>query len=378
MIYKPFQDLKLSALGLGAMRLPVVDGDDNKIDEAAAMQMVDYAMAHGVNYYDTAWGYHGGNSELVMGKALARHDRQSFYLATKFPGYDLANMGKVEEIFEAQLKKCGVDYFDFYLFHNVCEMNIDAYLDPKYGTYDYLMQQKKAGRIRHLGFSAHGALPVMKRFLEAYGKDMEFCQIQLNYLDWTFQDAKAKVELLQEYGIPVWVMEPLRGGRLANLPEGLAARLTAMRPDEKVPAWAFRFLQSIPDVTVTLSGMSNMAQLQENIATFESDKPLNAEEMAALMDIAGQMLSKKVLPCTACHYCTSHCPQGLPIPELLALYNEHNFSDGGFLAPMALSALPQDKQPSACIGCGSCEAVCPQQIKISKAMADFAKMLQQG
>lgn len=375
MIYRTFQDLKLSALGLGAMRLPVIDGDDNKVDEAAAFEMVDYAMAHGINYYDTAWGYHGGNSELVMGKALARYDRGRFYLATKFPGYDLANMDKVEEIFEAQLKKCGVEYFDFYLFHNVCEMNIDAYLDPKYGIYDYLMEQKKNGRIRHLGFSAHGAIPVMKRFLEAYGKDMEFCQIQLNYLDWKFQDAEGKVKLLQEYGIPVWVMEPLRGGRLAKLPDALAAKLTALRPDEKVPAWAFRFLQSLPSVTVTLSGMSNMEQLKENIATFETDKPLDDAEMAALMDVANEMLGKKVLPCTACHYCTSHCPQGLPIPDLLALYNEHKFSDGGFLAPMALSALSADKQPSACIGCRSCEAVCPQQIKISEAMADFAAML---
>ena len=375
MIYRTFQDLKLSALGLGAMRLPVIDGDDNKVDEAAAFEMVDYAMAHGINYYDTAWGYHGGNSELVMGKAMARYDRGRFYLATKFPGYDLANMDKVEEIFEAQLKKCGVEYFDFYLFHNVCEMNIDAYLDPKYGIYDYLMEQKKNGRIRHLGFSAHGAIPVMKRFLEAYGKDMEFCQIQLNYLDWKFQDAEGKVKLLQEYGIPVWVMEPLRGGRLAKLPDALAAKLTALRPDEKVPAWAFRFLQSLPGVTVTLSGMSNMEQLKENIATFETDKPLDDAEMAALMDVANEMLGKKVLPCTACHYCTSHCPQGLPIPDLLALYNEHKFSDGGFLAPMALSALPADKQPSACVGCRSCEAVCPQQIKISEAMADFAAML---
>lgn len=183
MVYKEYQDLKLSALGMGAMRLPVIDGDDSRIDEAAACQMVDYAMEHGINYYDTAWGYHNGNSELVMGKALAKHPRESFYLADKFPGYDLSNMDKGKEIFEKQLEKCQVSYFDFYLFHNVCEMNIDAYLDEKYGIYDYLISQKRAGRIRHLGFSAHGSYDVMKRFLEAYGKDMEFCQIQLNYLD---------------------------------------------------------------------------------------------------------------------------------------------------------------------------------------------------
>ena len=375
MIYKEFQDLKLSALGMGCMRLPVLNGDDAQVDEAATAAMVDEAMASGVNYYDTAWGYHNGNSEIALGKALAKHPRDSFYLADKFPGYDLANMPKVQEIFEEQLKKCQVDHFDFYLFHNVCEMNIDAYLDPKYGIHDYLMEQKKNGRIRHLGFSCHGALPVLKRFLEAYGQDMEFCQLQLNYIDWTFQGGREKVELLDQYHIPVWVMEPLRGGRLARLSDAEAAPLKAMRPDETVPAWAFRFLQSIPSVTMILSGMSNLEQMKANIATFQTDAPLSEEEMKGLLAHARDMIGKTALPCTACHYCVSHCPQGLDIPHLLALYNEHAFSGGGFIAPMALSALPRDKWPSACIGCRSCEAVCPQQLKISEAMADFASRL---
>lgn len=375
MIYKKFQDLELSALGMGAMRLPVIDNDDGKIDERAAEAMVAYAMEHGINYYDTAWGYHNGQSELVMGKLLHAYPREKFYLATKFPGYDLSNMGKVEEIFEEQLKKCQVEYFDFYLFHNVCEMNIDAYLDESHGIYAYLMEQKRNGRIRHLGFSAHGSVEVMKRFLDAYGEGMEFCQIQLNYLDWTFQNAKGKVELLKEHQIPVWVMEPLRGGRLASLPEEHENTLNQLRPDEKIPAWAFRFLQSIPEVTVTLSGMSNFQQMKENIDTFSQDKPLNAEEKKVLLGIADEMLGKKTLPCTACHYCTSHCPKGLDIPSLLALYNEHCFTEGGFIAPMALGALPEDKRPAACIGCRSCEAVCPQQIKISEAMKDFTQKL---
>ncbi len=375
MIYRDFQDMKLSGLGMGAMRLPVIDGDDSRIDETKTQAMVDYAMEQGVNYYDTAWGYHDGHSETVMGKALSRYPRESYYLATKFPGYDLSNMDKVEEIFEKQLEKCGVEYFDFYLFHNVCEMNIDAYLDEKYGIHEYLMKQKKAGRIRHLGFSAHGNLDVMKRFLDAYGRDMEFCQIQLNYLDWTFQGAKEKVELLKEWNIPVWVMEPLRGGRLAKLADEDEKTLKALRPEENIPAWAFRFLQSVPGVTMVLSGMSNLQQMQENIRTFAEDKPLNEKEMDTLLQIADKMVKKIVLPCTACHYCTSHCPQGLPIPDLLALYNEHCFTEGGFIAPMALAAYPPEKLPSACIGCRSCEAVCPQQIKISEAMADFAQKL---
>ena len=370
-----FQDLKLSALGMGAMRLPVVDGDDARIDEAAAFEMVDLAMKSGVNYYDTAWGYHNGNSELVMGKALARYPRESFYLATKFPGYDLSNMPKVQEIFEKQLEKCQVEYFDFYLFHNVCEMNIDAYLDEKYGIFDYLMKQKEKGRIRHLGFSAHGSYDVMKRFLDAYGEHMEFCQIQLNYLDWSFQNAKDKVELLNAHHIPVWVMEPLRGGRLASLSAEDSDRLKALRPDEDVPAWAFRFLQGIPEVKMILSGMSDFAQMQDNIHTFETDKPLDEQEKKVLFEIADSMVKHIALPCTACRYCTSHCPQELDIPMLLELYNEHCFTGGGFLAPMALQAVPKEKQPGACIGCKSCEAVCPQQIKISEAMADFAERL---
>ena len=375
MLYKSFQGWKLSALGMGAMRLPVIDGDDSRIDEAAAEQMVAYAMESGINYYDTAWGYHNGQSELVLGRLLQKYPRESYFLASKFPGYDLANMDKVEEIFEKQLEKCGVDYFDFYLFHNVCEMNIDAYLNPKYGIFAYLMKQKQAGRIRHLGFSAHGSYGVMKRFLHAYGADMEFGQIQLNYLEWKFQDAQAKVELLREFGIPVWVMEPLRGGRLVTLSKEDTEKLHNLRPEEPVPAWAFRFLQSIPSVTMVLSGMSNLEQMQENIRTFEEEKPLNPQEMKALLCIADTMVRKNILPCTACHYCVSHCPQGLDIPSLLALYNEHHFTEGGFIAPMALSAIAQNKWPSACIACRSCEAVCPQQIEISAAMASFAKEL---
>ncbi|HEX3075249.1 MAG TPA: aldo/keto reductase [Lachnospiraceae bacterium] len=372
MIYKEFQDVKLSALGMGAMRLPVIDGIDSKIDEKATSEMVAYAMGQGINYYDTAWGYHGGQSEIIIGKVLSKYPRESYYLASKFPGYDLSNMSKVESIFEQQLKKCGVDYFDFYLFHNVCEMNIDAYLDDQYGIFDYLCKQKENGRIKHLGFSAHGNYDVMKRFLEKYGDRMEFGQIQLNYLDWTFQDAKAKVDLLNEYHIPVWVMEPLRGGRLAFLSEAYNEKLKELRPVEGIPAWAFRFLQSIPSVTMILSGMSNFAQMKDNISTFETDKPLNQVEMDTLLGIAKEMLKKNVLPCTSCRYCVSHCPKGLDIPSLLSLYNEHNFTEGGFIAPMALMAVPKDKLPSACVGCRSCEKVCPQEIKISEAMVDFA------
>ncbi|MBO4903085.1 MAG: aldo/keto reductase [Lachnospiraceae bacterium] len=379
MIYKDFQGMKLSMLGFGAMRLPVINGNDADIDREQAFKMVDTAIRNGINYFDTAWGYHSGNSELVMGEALSKYPRDQFYLTSKFPGYDLSNMPKVEEIFEKQLKKTGVDYFDFYLFHNVCEMNIEQYLDPKYGIYDYLMEQKRNGRIRHLGFSAHGEMDVLTGFLDAYGKDMEFCQLQVNYLDWSFQHAKEKVELLNRMNIPVWVMEPLRGGRLAKLEAPMEDKLKALRPDEEIPAWAFRFLETIPGVTVILSGMSDEEQLSANLATFEEDKPLNDREMEVLMGIADDMMSRKSVPCTACHYCVSHCPQGLDIPYLLSLYNEHILTTDaggmGFIAPMALMAIPEENRPAACLHCRSCEQVCPQQILISEVMSDFVEKI---
>lgn len=375
MIYRKFQDMELSGLGLGMMRLPVVDGNDAEIDKALAAKMIDQAYKGGINYFDTAWGYHNGNSELVAGECLSRYPRETYYLATKFPGYDLSNMGKVEEIFERQLEKCQTPYFDFYLFHNVYEGNIDAYLDPKYGILEYLLKQKENGRIHHLGFSAHGSVEVIKRFLDAYGKHMEFCQLQLNYMDWHFQNAQEKVEILQKAGIPIWVMEPLRGGKLAKASEKLTAEMQNMRKEETVPGWAFRFLQSIKGVTMVLSGMSNMEQLEANMATYETDEPLNSEEFDALVKCVDEEVKNGGLPCTACHYCTSHCPKELPIPELIALYNEHTLTGGGFIAPMAIGSMPKEKQPSNCIGCRSCEQVCPQQIKISEMMKDFSSKL---
>ena len=378
MIYKDFQNLRLPMLGFGSMRLPLLPGGgDGDVDEAAVAEMVALAMERGANYFDTAYGYHNGNSERVMGRVLSRYPRESWLLASKFPGYDVSNIrpDRVEAIFEEQLEKCGVDYFDFYLFHNVYERNVGPYLDPDNRVLEYLLRQKEAGRIRHLGFSAHGSLAVIQRFLDAYGEYMEFGQLQLNYLDWDFQGARAKAEELNRRHIPIWVMEPLRGGRLARLSDGDAARLAVLRPEESMPGWAFRFLQGVPGVTMVLSGMSSLEQLRANLDTFETDRPLSEAEKAALLDVAAGMVREQVRPGTACRYCVDHCPRHLDIPGLLALYNEHTFTGGGFIAPMAVEALPEEKRPAACIGCRSCEAVCPQQLKISEALADFARKL---
>ncbi len=375
MVKRKFKDIELSGLGLGMMRLPVIDGKDDQIDEKASEEMIDYAYKNGVNYFDTAWGYHGGHSEEVAGKYLSKYPRESFYLASKFPGYDNSNMPKVKEIFEKQLQKCQTGYFDFYLFHNVYEGNLDDYLDPKFGILDYLLEQKKNGRIRHLGFSCHGSTAVLQRFLDNYGKHMEFCQLQLNYMDWHFQQCEEKVSILNKAGIPVWVMEPLRGGKLAKASDAMTKLMKEMRPDETVPGFAFRFLQAVEGVTMVLSGMSNMEQLKENIKTWQKDGPLSEDEFNKLVKLEDDEVKAGGVPCTACHYCTSHCPQGLPIPELLALYNEHKLAGGGFIAPMAVSSMPEDKRPKNCIACRSCEKVCPQQIKISEALHEFSEMI---
>lgn len=371
MIYKQFQDKQLSQLGFGTMRLPLL-ADGVTIDEAQVETMTAYAIEHGINYFDTAYPYHQGNSERVIGRVLSKYPRESFYLATKYPGHQIASTYDPAAIFEEQLKKCGVEYFDFYLLHNVYEKSIDVYMDPQWGILEYFLEQKRLGRIKHLGFSTHGSVAVIEKFLNYCGEHMEFCQIQLNYLDWTLQDARAKCALLNKWNIPIWVMEPVRGGKLANLSEDAAAKLTALRGDESVPAWCFRWLQGIEGVTMVLSGMSNQAQMVDNVKTFEAPRPLNETEQEALRQIARQLSNS--VPCTACRYCCDGCPQGLDIPTLLAFYNDLKVTPS-FLLGMRIEAMPPEKRPAACIGCGACAAICPQNIDIPAALADMARIL---
>ena len=370
MMYNEACGEKLSRLGFGCMRLPQTP--DKAIDEAELQRMVDYAIAHGVNYFDTAWPYHGGHSELALGKALARHPRDRWFIADKYPGHQIASSYNPAETFEEQLKKCGVEYFDFYLLHNVYENSIGVYTDPKWGILDYFLEQKRLGRIRHLGFSSHARPDTLEKFLDYAAGSMEFCQIQLNYLDWTLQDAKAKYELLTRRGIPVWVMEPLRGGRLASLSEADESRLKALRPQESVASWSFRWLQNLPNVKMVLSGMSASAQMEDNVRTFTEVNPQTQEEAALLLDIAEGL--KDALPCTRCRYCCEGCPMQLDIPMLIHAYNDLKFA-GSMTVPMQMDALPEDKLPSACIGCGACAAICPQKIDIPAAMREFADKL---
>ncbi|MCM1252309.1 MAG: aldo/keto reductase [Clostridium sp.] len=373
MIYSDFDNRKLSLLGFGAMRLPLVsDAPDAAVDETRTAEMVDYAISHGVNYFDTAYPYHNGESEKIMGRILKKYPREQFYLATKYPGHQISESYNPADIFEKQLTKCGVEYFDFYLLHNVYENSIQTYLDPKWGIIDYFIEQKKRGRIRYLGFSSHGRVDCLEQFLDICGAQMDFCQIQLNYLDWTLQNAKEKYDLLTKRNIPVWVMEPVRGGRLAHLDETSEKRLRDRHPSESVSSWAFRFLQGLPNVHMILSGMSNMEQMKDNVETFKERKPLNEEEKELLFEIAEGM--KDSIPCTACRYCVEGCPKGLDIPMLLATYNEIRFSQN-LTVKMRLDALASEKQPDACIKCGKCAKVCPQKINIPTHLHEFSDAL---
>lgn len=388
MIYKEFKNLKLSTLGFGGMRLPKNETDE-EIDEAKAIEIIEHAYNNGVNLFDTAFFYHAGGSERILGKALAKFPRDTWYIADKMPGnmmeivdgkiyMDLAWAGmgnktynNIAEIFEDQLNFCGVEYFDFYLLHNVSETTYELYTDEKMGIIDYLLEQKKAGRIKHLGFSTHGRYETIDKFLNSYDC-FEFVLAQLNYLDWSLQEGSKKYEVLSKYDIPIFVMEPVRGGLLANPGKDAEAMLKAVRPNDTPASWAFRFLQSLPNIFVVVSGMTTMEQLKENLELFGKSDPMSDSEKAVLKNVVDGMAS--FVPCTSCRYCCGPCPQKLDIPMLIATYNEacHGMS---WYVNDVLDSLSDDKKPQSCIGCGVCNPLCPQNIDIADTMKKFSTLL---
>ncbi len=385
MIYHPFHGLRISALGMGNMRLPTL-GSRGAIDEEKARGIIEYAYDHGVNYFDTAYRYHDGASEPFVGKVLGRYPRESWYLATKLPGHMMQyRNGQIEPIgyltgeaipsvaaiFEDQLRRCGVEYFDFYLLHNLCETSLGFYTDGDLRVVDYLLEQKRLGRIRHLGFSAHGRADTIDRFLDMYDC-FEFAQLQLNYMDWVMQDAKRKYEVVTSHGIPVVVMEPVRGGRLASLSPETDALLQKNRPGASVASWAFRFLQTLPNILTVLSGMTTMEQVVENVALFEKEDALSGAEVKLLLDAMESMMH--LVPCTACRYCCEACPQGLDIPKLINMYNEASNLNSASMR-FTLDAMEPNELPSACLKCGACKQLCPQDIDIPGVMERYAAML---
>lgn len=370
MTYKELCGEKISRLGMGNMRLPTIDGRNGPIDEEKAQAIIDYVYAQGVNYFDTAYMYHGGKSEVFVGKALSKYPRDSYFLADKMPSYPLEEGKCPQEIFEEQLKRCGVDYFDFYLVHNFCEDSEKIFTDPDKAVVPYLLQEKEAGRIRHLGVSSHAKPETLKRFLDRYDC-FEFVQIQLNYLDWEMQDAKQQYEIITNYGAPVWVMEPCRGGRLASLTPEADALLKEARPELSIASWAFRYVMSLSNVGVILSGMTQMDQAEDNVHTFSLADPFTQKEQDILNDALTQFRSQVIVPCTTCHYCDG-CPMELEIPDILKLVNRFALSK----TPMIMMDVDKlSHKPDECISCGACQSKCPQNIPIPELMGRFAEDL---
>ena len=376
MIYKSYKDTdtKLSLLGMGCMRLPTIGDPGAPVDYDKAVEIIDYAYQHGVNYFDTAYIYHGGDSEKFIGKALSKYPRDTWYLATKMPGFALKTAEDVDRIFNDQLEKCGVEYFDFYLCHGMNELMYDTFTNPEIGVIPYLIKKKEEGKIKRLGFSAHAKPETLEKFIAQ--ADWDFAQIQLNYFDWDYQDAKGQYEVLTKHGIPVVVMEPCRGGRLADLCEESNAILKAAAPDRSIASWAFRWLQSLDNVQVVLSGMSNMAQVTENAATFDEYNKLNEAELKAIDEAVAAFLKKFTVPCTACRYC-SECPRELDIPTILSAYNDIKITDNDFQRGGTVKKLlaAENADPRDCVNCGTCTRHCPQNIDTPQIMDDFAKII---
>jgi predicted aldo/keto reductase-like oxidoreductase len=356
----------ISLLGFGNMRLPLKEGGTSKdIDVKRAEEMIDYAYAQGVNYFDTAYMYHEGASETFIGQALSKYDRKSFNLATKMPLVFVKEQGDVDKFFNEQLAKCKVDYFDFYLLHNINRANQSV--NEQFKVYEYLNKKKQEGYIRHLGFSFHDTPDVLSRVVNAY--DWDFTQIQLNYMDWDLQQAEKQHAILKNAGIPIVVMEPVRGGALATLCEKSVEIFKKADPKSSVASWSLRFAASIPEVLVVLSGMSAIEQVKDNIATIQNFKPIGEPEQKVIDQALAAYRASGTIPCTACRYCMD-CPEGVDIPRVLAVYNNFRISQAGnpnppkFFFDMQYNVLGEEKFASHCIKCGKCATKCPQHIEI--------------
>ncbi|MCM1049239.1 MAG: aldo/keto reductase [Clostridiales bacterium] len=366
MIYKPFKDISLSRLGMGNMRLPVqADKAGAPIDRVRAQEIIDYAMANGINYYDSAYVYHSGESEKFLGEAMKKYPRESFYFATK---YILSAGPDYKAVFEEQLDRLQTDYIDFYLIHAISDGNYMKYIES--GSVDYFLEQQKAGRIRYLGFSSHASVESLAKMADHHQWD--FAQLQLNYYDWQYSDTAREYKVLEDRNIPIMVMEPVRGGKLASLSSEAESMLKAAHPDWSMASWAFRWIQRLPQVQVILSGMSNMEQIKNNVATFAEPGALSDEDAELLLKACDVFKNHLNVPCTACRYCCDDCPMKIDIPAYLSLYNKYK-TDGEWVLER-MSSIESEGKPSDCIGCGACTGHCPQSIKVPDIMSELATL----
>ena len=366
---------KMPKLGFGLMRLPENDG---KIDLEQVCRMADAYLDAGLTYFDTAYVYHGGNSEKIVKEALVkRHPREAFTVATKLPAWCLKSEADRDRVFNEQLERCGVDFFDFYLLHSVEDgSNGETY--ERLNCYEWGVQKKAEGKIRHFGFSFHGSPAYLEKLLDAH-PEIEFVQIQLNYADWenpVVQSGKL-YEILRRRNIPMVIMEPVKGGTLARLTPELEAKFKAARPDASTASWALRFVASLPGVMTVLSGMSTPEQMADNLKTFTRFEPLTKEDQAVIEEVRRIMLNVEQIGCTACRYCTDGCPMNIAIPDVFRAVNTMKLYGDEFRPKAFYGGLIGQGHGRAgdCIACGQCEGVCPQHLPIIELLKDASARL---
>ena len=361
-----FKDTEVSRLGLGTMRLPVktpLKREANPmIDYKRGQELVDLAYKNGVNYFDTAYMYHAGKSEAFIGTALKKYPRESFFLADKLPVWMCLKKSDMEKIFNKQLERCGVDYFDFYLLHALDGDNWKKCV--KYDAISFVEQKRKEGKVRNFGFSFHGSIEDLKTIVAAHNWD--FAQIQMNYLDWKNQNAKEQYQILTDAGIPVIIMEPVRGGKLANPPKAAQELFRNAAPDKSMASWAIGFDASFDNVLTILSGMNAPEQMLDNLNTLTDFTPYSDTEMQICANAASILNKNDIIPCTGCDYCAD-CPKGVKISSIFAVYNKlKNEEVTNVEAQAEYDKI--DVRANACVNCGKCKTHCPQQIDIPKWM----------
>ena len=366
---KKFDNIDISVIGFGLMRLPQKDGEP---DIERTQEMVDYAIEHGINYFDTAWFYHGGKSELAAGKVLKKYQRNSYYLADKMPLRILKDKAEVIPVFEEQLEKCQTDYFDFYLAHNINKREWETL--KQCNVYEQLLKKKQEGKIKYLGFSIHDTPELLEEVVKTYKWD--FVQLPINPIDWDMVDAKKQYEIATKAGLPVVVMNPLKGGQLSSLNTKAVDLLKKENPDASASSWSLRYSASLPNVFTVLSGMTEIEHVTDNVKTFTNFKPLTEKEQSVLSNAISVYNSSGAISCTYCQYCTG-CPVGIDIPKNFLIYNQYKVTERKDRFVIAYESIKEENRADKCINCGVCKNKCPQKLDIPNLLKEMAKLYEE-
>ena len=366
-VRRKFKDIEVPLLGFGCMRLPM--RNEKEVDMVELDRMIAYAMSHGINYFDTAYMYVDSQSESAIGEILSKYDRKSYFIADKLPIHNIEKPDDIRKIFDEQLKKCRVDYFDFYMAHNICKHTYGKYFSLN--IHEELLKLKKEGKIKYIGFSFHGDPEMLEKVLEE--KNWDFCQLQINYLDWELINASEQYSIARDAEVPVIVMEPLRGGALVNLPPEPLAVLKRRLPNANPVDFAFRWVSSLEGVVTVLSGMSNLDQVRQNAEIFENFNNISMEERFIAVDVARAIQSQGEINCTACKYCIEYCPRGINIPALISLYNLYKVNKDPSKFKFYYETIVEEERAEACVKCGICKGSCPQGLDIPAILEQIAQ-----